>query len=651
MQDSDFIREKIKTLLSPAIPTLLALILVGIYAQGVFPQLTLEAVHLTCLFFILLELVPGITERVNDRKAEFFACALIISMAVLGLALEWRLRWPLELLSLWAVAWCGLFLASLVCLAVVLIRMLRWSQQDWELAQQTAREKRREDKEIRGERRRSDREARRARRNTAAENRREWQETCRQYWVERFRSWRAYRRERAEIRHTKGKERAERSEELKTLQQRYEVQEEEARRKHKAELEEIQESYETQLEKERQTYETRLEKERKEFEARRASMWAECDEKLEQEWRRYADAANAATAARIASSGHSQGSTEERQNYIDQGQEKLDTDGGGKSHKSRDRGIHESKLVDVIIAGAILTIFIVILYFFPFWMKKGAELGGFDSQTADSVGEIQGDTENQGNTGAAENNLEKWVAAVIQLMPQNKTENKNDSPEGTISDNSGEKDSPLLIVVTYIALMAVGILSVLLLFYILWAFIRKMRLGKESLLREDDDPKSFNFFDAYAIPIALLLISLFGLYGITSGNFGLSTISNGWVSLVISILLILLLLTAFEMVRLTLEECGRRESLFRCIIKLIFIQLLEFLTQIIFGVFRGLQIENIITSLFFLVLPEDEDGLANYVIDKLKRMFRCEVDKVSGCKHSSRANLSRHRVWKKGRPQ
>ena len=102
-----------------------------------------------------------------------------------------------------------------------------------------------------------------------------------------------------------------------------------------------------------------------------------------------------------------------------------------------------------------------------------------------------------------------------------------------------------MIVVTYIALMAVGILSVLLLFYILWAFIRKMRLGKESLLREDDDPKSFNFFDAYAIPIALLLISLFGLYGITSGNFGLSTISNGWVSLVISILLILLLSDIF----------------------------------------------------------------------------------------------------------
>ena len=120
----------------PVLPTRFSLFpMVFIYAQGVFPQLTLEAVHLTCLFFIsldlipvpmvfcrriptgtfflrflspplspgllVLHLIPGITERVNDRKAEFFACALIISIAVLGLALEWRMRWPVELPSVW----------------------------------------------------------------------------------------------------------------------------------------------------------------------------------------------------------------------------------------------------------------------------------------------------------------------------------------------------------------------------------------------------------------------------------------------------------------------------------------------------------------------------------------------------------------------
>lgn len=651
MQDSYSIWKKIKTLIFPAIPTLLALILVGIYAQGVFPQLTLEAVHLACLFFISLELIPGVTERVNDRKAEFFACALIISMAVLGLALEWSLRWPLELPSVWAVVWCGLFLVSLVCLVMVMVRMLRWSQQDWEQAQQTAREKRREDKETRRERRRRDAEEKRTRRNAAAEKRREQRDACRQYWTERFNSWRAYRKERAEIRHEKGKERIEHGEELKTLQQRYEIQEEEARRKHKAQLKEIRENYEAQLEEERQTYEARLEQEREEFESRRASMRTKCNEKLEQEWRRYADAADAATAIRIKSPGHSKGNTEERQSYIDQDQEKLGIDGDGKSHKSIFRRIYESKGIDLFIAVVILALFIVILYFFPFWMQRGIELSELDSQTVNSVDEIQGDTENQRNVRKPENNFEKWVAAAINLMSQIEDANKNDRPDKTSGNNPEKGDSPLLILATYIALMAVGILSILLLLYILWAFIRKMRLGKEALLRENDDPQNFNFFDAYAVPIALLLISLLGLYSITTDDFALAILSNSWARLLFSIVLILLLLTAFEMVRLTLEECGRPESLFRRIVKLIFIELLEFLTQIIFGVFRGLQIESLITSLFSLLLPGDKDGLAEYIIEKLKRMFQCEVDKVSGCKGGSFANLSRHRIWKKGRPQ
>lgn len=646
MQDSYSIWKKIKTLIFPAIPTLLALILVGIYAQGVFPQLTLEAVHLTCLFFISLDLIPGITERVNDRKAEFFACALIISIAVLGLALEWRMRWPVELPSVWAVVWCGLFLASIVCLAVVLIRMLRWSQRDWELAQQMAKAKRREDKEARRERRRKEAEEKRTRRNAAAENHRKQREACRQYWVERLNSWRAYRKERAEIRHEKGKERARRREELKTLQQRYELQEEEARRNYMVELEKIRANYEAQLEEERQTYEARLEQEREEFEARRANIRTKCNEKLEQEWHRYTDAA---TVMKIKSLEHSKESDEEWENCIDQCQEDPDIGGDGKSRKNIFQRIYEYKGIDFFIAGTILALFIAIMCVFPFWMQGGAEGSRADSQTASS-NEIQADTENQRTEGKQKNNFETWVEAVIGLMQQVNDTNKNDCADGTSGDNSKKSTSTLLVLATYIALMAVGILSILLLFYILWAFIRKMRLGKEALLRGSEDPDSFNFFDAYAVPIALLLISLFGLYSITSGQFGLSIISNGWASLVVSILLILLLLTAFEMVRLTLEECGRPESLFRRIVKLIFIELLEFLTQIIFGVFRGLQIESLITSLFSFVLPEDKDGLAEYIVEKLKRMFRDEVDKLSGCKHSSSANLNRHRIWKKGRP-
>jgi len=47
-----------------------------------------------------MEMILGISERINVRKAEMFASASIISMAALGWELEWKLFWPLELPSI-----------------------------------------------------------------------------------------------------------------------------------------------------------------------------------------------------------------------------------------------------------------------------------------------------------------------------------------------------------------------------------------------------------------------------------------------------------------------------------------------------------------------------------------------------------------------
>lgn len=95
--------EQVNSFVSQRIPSLLALIIMCVYAQGIFPNLTLELVNLVCLFGVSLKLVPGISEHVNAKKAESFALVLIVSIASLGLILEWKFPLTLGQLSVWVV--------------------------------------------------------------------------------------------------------------------------------------------------------------------------------------------------------------------------------------------------------------------------------------------------------------------------------------------------------------------------------------------------------------------------------------------------------------------------------------------------------------------------------------------------------------------
>lgn len=150
-----------------ALPCLCAFLLMGLYALELLPQLNLTAVNLTCILLACLSLFPGIVNAINTRKAECFSSSLLIAAAALAVNLRGQLPPSLSALSAWEALWAGLAAVSTVCLAAVLLRLMHWSQEEWE-------EIRRENQRLRRERIEHRRHSRHEQRQLENDQRQAW---------------------------------------------------------------------------------------------------------------------------------------------------------------------------------------------------------------------------------------------------------------------------------------------------------------------------------------------------------------------------------------------------------------------------------------------------------------------------------------------
>lgn len=133
------------------IPCALAVLLVGIYALGIFPALGLAVVNILCIPLALLELAIGFIENINRRKAYFFASSTIVCTltSYINAQMDDSEIITLAGLPMWAKAWLITLLISISAFLVILIRLFRWTQEDWENVKGVSRRLRMEKKEAR----------------------------------------------------------------------------------------------------------------------------------------------------------------------------------------------------------------------------------------------------------------------------------------------------------------------------------------------------------------------------------------------------------------------------------------------------------------------------------------------------------------------
>lgn len=122
-------------ILSLTLPCLLAMIFSAIYSWGIWPSFQLVTVNILCTALIAIELAQAFTEKINTWKV----CGFIGSGAIGGIATALNFlndtqgeAFTLGQLSFWGWLWIGLLATCVIALVVILIRLLRWNQEQWE---------------------------------------------------------------------------------------------------------------------------------------------------------------------------------------------------------------------------------------------------------------------------------------------------------------------------------------------------------------------------------------------------------------------------------------------------------------------------------------------------------------------------------------
>ena len=145
-------------LLFLTLPCLLVVIFSVIYSWGIWPSFQLATVNILCIALIALEIAQAFTEKINTWKV----CGFIGSVAISGISAALNVRndiqgeaFTLGQLSFWGWLWIGLLAVSVIALVVILIRMFRWNQDQWEAIRKWRQEYRKERMEARRQLRQS----------------------------------------------------------------------------------------------------------------------------------------------------------------------------------------------------------------------------------------------------------------------------------------------------------------------------------------------------------------------------------------------------------------------------------------------------------------------------------------------------------------
>lgn len=153
MNDTDMKYNRIIKFLHQIVPCLLTIILTGLYTLKGWHIFNIRTVNVLCLPLFMWKLAPGFVEKNNKKKSLLFLSAVFISILVGGLNLwdDYQAIGALRLsgLSVWSLIWVILLLIASASSVVVLNRILRWSQEQWEAVQKLNQDNRIRKKESR----------------------------------------------------------------------------------------------------------------------------------------------------------------------------------------------------------------------------------------------------------------------------------------------------------------------------------------------------------------------------------------------------------------------------------------------------------------------------------------------------------------------
>ncbi len=139
------------------------------------------------------------------------------------------------------------------------------------------------------------------------------------------------------------------------------------------------------------------------------------------------------------------------------------------------------------------------------------------------------------------------------------------------------------------------------------------------------------------------------LFAFGTSNSPIFDLTNKWTTLITAILFILIVFVSVEIVRLVVEQIGQKNSLLKRLVRLIFVAILEFLAGLLLGVIINFQIEQVISSLLYMMFPQEELSFTSKIKEKFNEMFNKELDNDGngGDDNLTPLRFSKKHIWRR----
>ena len=157
----------------------------------------------------------------------------------------------------------------------------------------------------------------------------------------------------------------------------------------------------------------------------------------------------------------------------------------------------------------------------------------------------------------------------------------------------------------------------------------------------------------YHPSIAVLLVSVSGLFVLTGGSFRIDKFSSGTNTLFVAIFFLLVTLVSVEIVSLVLEQCAQPNSLLKKLVRLIFVSILDTLSNILLGIITSIDLQLTISSITSLVFPEAKTDIHEQINRVLAELFRKDLKEISDSADAKQGDITQvgimHRthIWRR----
>lgn len=180
-------------------------------------------------------------------------------------------------------------------------------------------------------------------------------------------------------------------------------------------------------------------------------------------------------------------------------------------------------------------------------------------------------------------------------------------------------------------------------------YVYKVLTRSENEEKEENSTERKNFLEEYDTAIAILTVFTALLFAFGTSNSPIFDLTNKWTILITSILFILIVFVSVEIVRLVVEQIGQKNSLLKRLVRLIFVAILEFLAGLLLGVVINFRIEQVISSLLYMMFPQEELSFTSKIQEKFNEMFNKELDNDGngGDDNPISLRFSKKHIWRR----